>query len=237
MKRAILDAAKALQQKAADADQGVARQGSVQGGSVSPRQKEIQAQEFRSAAGAGLRARVCSREYNGHPGTGMRPLLCGAIAVVLLLLTIGFSDARAAKSPVFTVRTRTVVAFFAPVTDRDLEDEDTNEDLSEFQYYDDEVRAPFKKAGIELRETYTRSFSVRLKGKVLEFRTTRNNDVGYYFIAPGKKPHVEYGVMTDEDLLDVAHDYFGIPVPDDSQDMARTLPLTDPTRELFPARR
>lgn len=37
MKRAILDAAKALQQKATSADQGVARQGSVQGGSVSPR--------------------------------------------------------------------------------------------------------------------------------------------------------------------------------------------------------
>ena len=167
----------------------------------------------------------------------MRPLLCGAIAVVLLLLTLGLRDAGATGAPVFIVRTRTVVAFFAPVSDRDLDDEDTNEDLSDFQYYDDEVRAPFKKAGIELHETYTRSFSVRLKGKVLEFRTTRNNDVGYYFIVPGKKPHVEYGVMTDQDLLDVAHDYFGIPVPGDSQDMARAWPLTDPVSELFPPRR
>jgi hypothetical protein len=167
----------------------------------------------------------------------MRPLLCGAVAVVLLVLTLGFRDAGATGAPVFIVRTRTVVAFFAPVSDRDLDDEDTNEDLSDFQYYDDEVRAPFKKAGIELHETYTRSFSVRLKGKVLEFRTTRNNDVGYYFIVPGKKPHVEYGVMTDQDLLDVAHDYFGIPVPDDSQDLARALPLTDPVSELFPPRR
>ncbi|MGB9069170.1 MAG: hypothetical protein WCC21_11435 [Candidatus Acidiferrales bacterium] len=164
----------------------------------------------------------------------MRPLLCGPMAVVLLLLTIGFRNVLAAKDPVFTVRTRTVVAFFAPVTGRDLDDEDTNEDLSDFQYYDDEVRAPFKKAGIELHETYTRSFSIRLKGRVVQFRTTRKNDVGYYFIAPGRKPHVEYGVMTDEDLLDVAHDYFGIPVPDDSQDMARALPLADPLRELFP---
>ena len=43
--------------------------------------------------------------------------------------------------------------------------------------------------------------------------------------------------MTDEDLLDVAHDYFGIPVPDDSQHMARALRLTDPVSELFPPRR
>jgi hypothetical protein len=183
---------------------------------------------LRSCAG------VCSRGYNGYAGTGMRPLLCGPIAVVLLLLTIGFRDVLAAKDPVFTVRTRTVVAFFAPVTARDLDDEDTNEDLSDFQYYDDEVRAPFKKAGIELHETYTRSFSIRLKGRVLQFHTTRNNDVGYYFIAPGRKPHVEYGVMTDEDLLDVAHDYFGVPVPDDSQDMARALLLAEPIGELFP---
>jgi hypothetical protein len=167
----------------------------------------------------------------------MRPLLCGTIALVVLLPTVGFREAGAVNAPVFTVRTRTVVAFFAAVSDQDLEDEDTNEDLSDFQFYDDEVRAPFKKAGIELHETYTRSFSIRLKGKVLEFRTTRNNDVGYYFIAPGKKPHVEYGVMTDEDLLDVAHNYFGIPVPDDSQDMALRSPGTDPARELFPFRR
>jgi hypothetical protein len=164
----------------------------------------------------------------------MRALIVGTIALVLSLAAAGLRAAPGAtNAPVFVVRTRTVVAFFAPVSDRDLEDEDTNEDLSDFQYYDDEVRAPFKKAGIELHETYTRSFSVRLKGKILEFRTTRNNDVGYYFIAPGKKPHVEYGVMTDEDLLDVAHDYFGIPLPDNSQDVAFGLPLADPDRALF----
>ncbi len=26
---------------------------------------------------------------------------------------------------------------------------------------------------------------------------------------PGKKPRIEYGVMTDADLLQVANDYFG----------------------------
>jgi hypothetical protein len=36
--------------------------------------------------------------------------------------------------------------------------------------------------------------------------------VGYFFIAPGKEPHVEYGVMTDADLLDAARKYFGIAI-------------------------
>jgi hypothetical protein len=39
------------------------------------------------------------------------------------------------------------------------------------------------------------------------------NDAGYYFIAPGKKPHVEHGVMTDEDLVDVARKYFALKIP------------------------
>jgi hypothetical protein len=163
----------------------------------------------------------------------MRPLFLGAIAAALLLSVAGSRVTAAAKAPVFTVQTRTVVAFFAPVSDRDLDDEDTSEGLSDFQYYDDEVRAPFRKAGIEFHETYTRSFTIRMKGKVLPFHTTRTNDIGYYFIAPGKKPHVEYGVLTDEDLLDVAHDYFGIPVPDDSQDMAGELSPADLGRELW----
>jgi hypothetical protein len=34
--------------------------------------------------------------------------------------------------------------------------------------------------------------------------------VEYYFVAPGKK-HIEYGVLTDVDLLGIAHEYFGTP--------------------------
>lgn len=34
-------------------------------------------------------------------------------------------------------------------------------------------------------------------------------DVGYYFISPGKQPRVEYGVMTDDDLLHAAKEHFG----------------------------
>jgi hypothetical protein len=161
-------------------------------------------------------------------GTMMRAFIPGAIVAAVLLLGAGIRAGAVAKAPpVFTVKGPTVIAFFPPVSDSQLDgDADLDETLSDFQYYDDEVRMPFKKAGIELHETYTRAFSIRVKGQqLITFRTTRKNDVGYYFIAPGKKPHVEYDVMTDEDLLDVAHDYFGIPLPDDTQDVAVAFPL------------
>ena len=64
--------------------------------------------------------------------------------------------------------------------------------------------------GIELRELYTGSFRVRVGKAVSRFRAGKGN-VGYYLIVPGKKPRVEYGVMTDADLLRVATEYFGEP--------------------------
>jgi hypothetical protein len=169
----------------------------------------------------------------------MRALISGAITAALLLAVAGFRAGAVAKAPpVFNIKGPTVVAFFPPVSDAELDkDSDLDDSLSDFQYYDDEVRGPFKRAGIDLHETYTHSFSVRVNGRVTTFHTTQKNDVGYYFIAPGKKPHVEYEVMTDEDLLDVAHDYFGIPLPDTSQDVARALPLDDPDRGQFPTGR
>jgi hypothetical protein len=154
----------------------------------------------------------------------MRSLNCGALVAALFLLTIGFRAAGAAKAAIFDVRRPTVVAFYPPVSDSDRDDPDADEALSNFQYYADEVRAPLRHAGVDFHEVYARSFSIRVRGKIIEFRTARKDDVGYYFIAPGKKAHVEYGIMTDDDLLSAAHDYFGIPIPDKSESNARELP-------------
>jgi len=51
---------------------------------------------------------------------------------------------------------------------------------------------------------------VRVGNKVTTFRPVKV-DVGYYLVAPGKKPRIEYGAMTDADLLKVANEYFGLP--------------------------
>jgi len=99
------------------------------------------------------------------------------------------------------------------VTEKDLNsDPDTNEALSDFQFYNGAVRARLQKAGIEFREAYARSFRIRNGAKVQTFRTGKIW-IGYYFVAPGKEPRIEYSVMTDAGLLDVACEYFGIALP------------------------
>ena len=104
----------------------------------------------------------------------------------------------------------TIIAFFPPGSKSDLEkDPDLNETLADFQVYANRVREPLKKSGIGFRELYTRSFQTRLGKKVTTFRPLKD-EVGYYLVAPGKKPRIERGVLTDQDLLDIARDYFGL---------------------------
>jgi hypothetical protein len=134
-----------------------------------------------------------------------------AIACVALCAFTGpVAPAAAGKQPIVIVRGPTVVAFFEPVTQAKLEkDPHTNESLADFQLYARSVRAPLGKAGIEFHELYAHSFRLRVGNELTTFRPVKA-DVGYYLVAPGKKPHVEYGVMTDADLLQVANEYFGI---------------------------
>jgi hypothetical protein len=117
--------------------------------------------------------------------------------------------ATAEEQPLVVVRGPTVVAFFKPVTDAEMEkDADTNETLADFQLYASRVREPLGKAGIEFQELYARAFRVRDGGETTTFRPAKVY-VGYYFVAPGRKPRIEYGVMTDDGLLQAAHEYFG----------------------------
>ena len=116
----------------------------------------------------------------------------------------------AEKQPIVVVQGPTVVAFFPPTSDAELEkDADANEALDDFQFYASRVRGPLKTAGIHFHELYTHSFLVRI-GKVSTTFRPAKVKVGYYFVVPGKKPRIEYGVMTDADLLQVANEYFGL---------------------------
>jgi hypothetical protein len=85
------------------------------------------------------------------------------------------------------------------------------EALADFNYYAYMVEKRLKKAGIEFVQVSGRFFKVRDGAKTRDFQTGKIG-VGYYFIAPGKEPQVEYGVMTDEDLVDATQKYFGIPI-------------------------
>jgi hypothetical protein len=139
------------------------------------------------------------------------PILSIAVGTVWVLTAWLSPVAAAEKQLLLLVSGPTIVAVFPPVTDAELKkDTDTNEALADFQLYTTRVREPLKGAGIEFHELYAHSFRVRDGKTVTTFRPVKG-DVRYYFIFPGKKPRIEYGVMTDADLLQVAREYFGSP--------------------------
>jgi hypothetical protein len=134
--------------------------------------------------------------------------LSSAIACAALCFLTVAPDA-AEKQPVIVVRGPTVVAFFEPIPQSKTEkDPDANEALADFRLSARSVRAPLRKAGIEFHELYAHSFRLQVGRKLTTFRPVKV-DVGYYLVAPGKKPLIEYGVMTDSDLLQAANEYFG----------------------------
>jgi hypothetical protein len=102
----------------------------------------------------------------------------------------------------------TVIAFFSPLTNDDLKD-GGNETLSDFRYYAGAARARLMDAGITLHEVYAQSFRIRIGSSVTTFGFAKDQ-FGYYFVAPGKKPRVYYGIATDLEAR--AASYFGITV-------------------------
>ena len=135
------------------------------------------------------------------------------IAVLALfsagLITPGRAEERP-RQPTFEIRGPTILAFFPPVTQKELDRHpDTNETLSDFQYYASQVLEPLSKSGVDFKQVYARSFRVTSVGRTTTFRPGPTK-VGYYFVAPGKRPRVEYGVTTDDGLIQVATEYFGL---------------------------
>ena len=128
--------------------------------------------------------------------------------VVLLFFRLGKMAAEdASKVPLVDVRQATVVAFWATTSEPAGADPDSNESRSDFRLYTGLVRQPLAQSGIRLQVLYADQFRVRLGVKTTTFKPKVY--VGYYLIEPGKEPNVEYGVMTDTDLLLVAKRYFG----------------------------
>ena len=131
----------------------------------------------------------------------------GASLACLLGMQVSLVAA-AEQPPLLVVAGPTIVAFF-PVTKAELQkDANTSEALADFQLYAKQVREPLKRTRIDVLEVYSQSFRIRIGQEATAFRPT-NEDGGYYLIVPGKKPRVEYGVMTDTDLLQAAREYFG----------------------------
>ena len=139
----------------------------------------------------------------------MKRINVAIVCFVALILVIGRARVAAAEQDVVVVHGPTIVAFFEPVSEKVMEkDAGTNEALSDFQLYARQVRGPLQRRGVEFRELYAPSFRLQDGKRVAQFRPGKVK-VGYYFVAPGKKPRIQYGVMTDADILQAANEYFG----------------------------
>lgn len=137
----------------------------------------------------------------------MKRLLPATIAMLVCLAAA--ATARPADRQPVVVRGNSIIAFFPPVSNSEMDkDPDLNEVLSDFQLYTSKARNPLRKMKIEFQVIYARSLRIRTGNRARTFRP-KGADVGYYFMVPGKEPRVEYGVMTDTDLIQTAHEYFG----------------------------
>jgi hypothetical protein len=127
----------------------------------------------------------------------------------VVLCISGTSVLQAQPTPrTFHVVRPTILAFFPRTSDAKLAKEpDLNEALSDFQLYAGRVRQPLRARGIDFREVYDRRFLVQVGARIVSFAPGKLQ-VGYYLIAPGKKPLIRYGVMTDSDLLQLSDRYF-----------------------------
>jgi hypothetical protein len=142
---------------------------------------------------------------------------------LILIVLLAIASARSADTQAATKQPQTVlihrptiVAFFLPITEAEANSgEGDAEALSDFNYYLYMVRKRLESAGVEIQEVSERSFQIQDGTKTRAFETGKVG-IGYYLIAPGREPHVEYGVMTDEDLLETAQTYFGIAIPKDN---------------------
>ena len=123
------------------------------------------------------------------------------------LLAVTVASAGQSGHRAIVVRGPTVIAFFAPVTTAQLnKNADLNDAYSDFLLYASQARDRFKKRGIAFHQTVGQSFRVQ-DGQAITTFSTRNS-AGYYLVAPGRKPEIHHGVMTDDDLLTVARSYF-----------------------------
>jgi hypothetical protein len=138
----------------------------------------------------------------------MRRLLSAAalVAIFMVVVPAPCKAPKRASSAIEIVRP-TVIAFF-PSDPNAVKNDDANDSLFDFQLYTASARQRLAAENVEFQVVYTRSFQVVQDGRLTNFRPPRA-EAGYYFAMPGKKPRVEYGVMSDKDIERVAGEYFG----------------------------
>lgn len=131
-------------------------------------------------------------------------------AILILLSPVGNPSLQASiETPVFDVVRPTILAFFTPSSHMNDPGTGANDTLSDFQVYLNKAKDTLQRSGIDIQEVYARSFKVRVGATTTTYQTKKAG-VGYYLVFPGRKPRIEYGLMSDTDLIRVADEYFGV---------------------------
>jgi len=131
----------------------------------------------------------------------------------LLLLCLAAPLGSAAEQQTRFVITRpTLISFVLDFTDKQTETEG-NEALADFEFYLPGAEDALQKAGVEVHQVFhVKSFQVKSGSRWRTF-APRKVTIGYYFIAPGREPRIEYGVEDTETILDIARRYFPTKFP------------------------
>jgi hypothetical protein len=109
----------------------------------------------------------------------------------------------------FVITKPTLISFFLEYTDKQVEEEGS-EALADFVFYLPYAEDKLRGAGVEVHAVFkVRSFEVKVGRR---WRTVRPRvSVGYYFIAPGREPEIDFGVEDTGSIIDLARKYFKLP--------------------------
>lgn len=150
----------------------------------------------------GTRTGAPSENVDEHPQMNR---LFVALAIGIACLQ-GSSQTGQERADIYEIRRPTVIAFFvanAIKGNDESTDADAAEAGSDFSYYASLVQEPLRHAGIDFHISEASSFQIRDKKSTLNFQASKLG-VGYVFVAPGRRPLVKRGVMTDQDLIETA---------------------------------
>ncbi len=137
-----------------------------------------------------------------------------ALSAVFLVAVWGWLECwqgAAQSPPIFEIHQPTIIAFL-PITKAEVDSgEGGGEALGDFNYHVFRAEKRLHGAGVAIHVVNAHSFQIRAGKKTVTYQP-KKNEIGYYFVGPGKEPYIEHDVMTDEDILDAARKYFGITI-------------------------
>ncbi len=131
--------------------------------------------------------------------------------LLVLLVAVLIATGTEQQQTKFIITKPTLISFFLDFTDKQVEEEG-NEALADFVFYLPYAEDKLRAVGVQVYSVFkVKSFQVKVGHR---WRTVRPRvSVGYYFIAPGREPEIEFGVEDTGSILDLARKYFKLPAP------------------------